>query len=240
MAANTEQLMSTRVLVTGGTTGLGRAMAAALAASGARVVLTSRDRARAQAAAAEIGAIGIELDVRYEASVQAGVAKVYERLEGLDVLVSNAGIGMRSVNPRFMTDPQPFWEVSPDGFRDVVETKITGSFLVARAVAPRMVQAGGGRIVVISMNEQTMTRRGFVRHGCWIRTSWDRRLCGSAPSGPPASTTSGSSRPSSPAEAASGGRQLPVGVGGIGWPNATSLTGSASAGRSSLLTTRSR
>jgi NAD(P)-dependent dehydrogenase (short-subunit alcohol dehydrogenase family) len=165
MTVKRQPLQSTRVLVTGGTTGLGRAMAAALAASGARVVLTSRDRARAEAAAAEIGAIGIELDVRDESSVSAGVEAVYEQLGGLDVLVSNAGIGMRTVNPRFITDPRPFWEVSPDGFRDVVETKMTGSFLVARAVTPRMLQAGGGRIVVISMNEQTMTRRGFVPYG---------------------------------------------------------------------------
>jgi NAD(P)-dependent dehydrogenase (short-subunit alcohol dehydrogenase family) len=165
MAVNSERLQSTRVLVTGGTTGLGRAMAAALAAAGARVVLTGRDRARAQAAAAEIGAIGIELDVRDESSVSAGVAATYDQLGGLDVLVSNAGIGMRTVNPRFITDPRPFWEVSADGFRDVVETKLTGSFLVARAVAPRMLEAGGGRIVMISMNEQTMTRRGFVPYG---------------------------------------------------------------------------
>jgi NAD(P)-dependent dehydrogenase (short-subunit alcohol dehydrogenase family) len=165
MTVKRQPLQSTRVLVTGGTTGLGRAMAAALAASGARVVLTSRDRARAEAAAAKIGAIGIELDVRDESSVSAGVEAVYEQLGGLDVLVSNAGIGMRTVNPRFITDPRPFWEVSPDGFRDVVETKMTGSFLVARAVTPRMLQAGGGRIVVISMNEQTMTRRGFVPYG---------------------------------------------------------------------------
>jgi NAD(P)-dependent dehydrogenase (short-subunit alcohol dehydrogenase family) len=165
MAVKRQPLQSTRVLVTGGTTGLGRAMAAALAASGARVVLTSRDRARAEAAAAEIGAIGIELDVRDESSVSAGVEATYEQLGGLDVLVSNAGIGMRTVNPRFITDPRPFWEVSPEGFRDVVETKLTGSFLVARAIAPRMLEAGGGRIVVISMNEQTMTRRGFAPYG---------------------------------------------------------------------------
>ena len=165
MTVKSDRLQSTRVLVTGGTTGLGRAMAAALAGSGARVVLTSRDRARAEAAAAEIGAIGIELDVRHEFSVSAGVEATYEQLGGLDVLVSNAGIGMRTVNPRFITDPRPFWEVSPDGFRDVVETKMTGSFLVARAVAPRMLEAGGGRIVMISMNEQTMTRRGFVPYG---------------------------------------------------------------------------
>ena len=51
---------------------------------------------------------------------------------------------MRTVNPRFMTDPQPFWEVSPDGFRDVIATKVTGSFLVARDVAPRMLAAAAG------------------------------------------------------------------------------------------------
>jgi NAD(P)-dependent dehydrogenase (short-subunit alcohol dehydrogenase family) len=159
------ELESTRVLVTGGTSGLGKAMAVALVASGATVALTSRDGARAQATAAEIGAVGVELDVRSETSVQEAIETVYERLGGLDVLVSNAGIGMRTVNPRFMTAPQPFWEVSPDGFRDVIETKITGSFLVARAVAPRMIAAGGGRIVMISMNEQTMTRGGFVPYG---------------------------------------------------------------------------
>ena len=72
---------------------------------------------------------------------------------------------MRTVNPRFLTDPQPFWEVSPDGFRDVLDTKAAGCFLVARAVAPLMLADGGGRIVNISMNEQTMVRRGFVPYG---------------------------------------------------------------------------
>jgi NAD(P)-dependent dehydrogenase (short-subunit alcohol dehydrogenase family) len=156
---------STRVLVTGGTSGLGKAMAMSLVSSGASVALTSRDGGRAQATAAEIGALGVELDVRSEASVQEAIETAYERLGGLDVLVSNAGIGMRTVNPRFMTHPQPFWEVSPDGFRDVIETKVTGSFLVARTVAPRMIAAGGGRIVMISMSEQTMTRGGFVPYG---------------------------------------------------------------------------
>ncbi len=165
MTGNAQDLRSTRVLVTGGTSGLGKAMAAALVAAGARVALTSRTEARAHAAAAEIGAAGIELDVRDVRSVESGIDSAYEQLGGLDALVCNAGIGMRSVNPRFMSEPQPFWKVSPDGFRDVVETKVTGTFLVARAVAPRMLAAGGGRIVVISMNEQTMTRAGFVPYG---------------------------------------------------------------------------
>ena len=153
--------------MTGATSGLGRAMAAALTAAGARVAVGGRDAGRAAAVAAELGpgALGVALDVRDEASVRAGVDRVYERLGGLDLLVANAGIGMRTVNPRFMTDPQPFWDVSPEGFRDVVATKVSGSFLVAREVAPRMLADGGGRIVVISMSSQTMTRRGFVPYG---------------------------------------------------------------------------
>jgi NAD(P)-dependent dehydrogenase (short-subunit alcohol dehydrogenase family) len=64
-----------------------------------------------------------------------------------------------------MTEPQPLWEVPTRGFRDVLETKVTGCFLVAREVIPRMLEAGGGQVVTISMNEATMVRRGFVPYG---------------------------------------------------------------------------
>jgi gluconate 5-dehydrogenase len=160
-------LTGTRVLVTGASSGLGLAMAAALAEAGATVAVTSRDQARARATAGELGrgAVAVALDVRDEVSVDSAIEQAYEGLGGLDLLVNNAGIGMRTVNPRFLTEPQPFWEVAPEGFRDVVETKFVGSFLVARAVVPRMLAAGGGRVVTISMNEQTMVRRGFVPYG---------------------------------------------------------------------------
>jgi gluconate 5-dehydrogenase len=142
-------------------------MAEALVAAGARGAVTSRERSRAEAAAVALGpaAVGIELDVRDEASVHAGADDIYERFGGVDVLVNNAGIGMRTVNPRFLTNPQPFWAVAPQGFFDVLETKVTGCFLVARDVVPRMLAAGGGRVITISMNEQTMIRRGFVPYG---------------------------------------------------------------------------
>ena len=155
-----------RVLVTGGTSGLGLAMADALARSGAAVAVTGRSAERAAQAAARLpGAIGIECDVRDEASVARAVEEAWSRLGGIDMLVNNAGIGMRTVNPRFLSEPQPFWKVSPDGFRAVIDTNLTGYFLVAREVAPRMLAAGHGRIVNISMNHATMTRAGFVPYG---------------------------------------------------------------------------
>src|SRR4051794_22895781 len=157
-----------RALVTGSTSGLGHAMASALAAAGAAVAVTGRSAERAEAAASGLPgprAFGLALDVRSEASVSACVDEVWARLGGIDLLVNNAGIGMRTVNPRFLEEPQPFWAVAPDGFRDVLETKVTGCFLVASAVVPRMLSAGGGRVVNVSMNRETMVRAGFVPYG---------------------------------------------------------------------------
>ena len=164
-AAN--RLNGVRVLVTGATSGLGAAMAAALVHAGARVMVTSRDQDRAEATSTDLGtsAIPCRLDVRDERSVAACLDRAHQAWGGVDVLVNNAGIGMRTVNPRFLSDPQPFWSVEPGAFRDVVDTKLVGCFLMARAVVPSMLQAGGGRVVNISMNEQTMTRRGFAPYG---------------------------------------------------------------------------
>jgi gluconate 5-dehydrogenase len=160
------EIVARRVLLTGGTSGLGLAMASALAHAGASVVLTGRDAGRAEQVAATLpGASGLGLDTRDEASVSAAVQAAAGRLGGIDLLVNNAGLGMRTVNPRFMTEPQGFWQVSPDGFRAVVETNLTGYFLVAREVTPLMLAAGRGRIVNVSMNHATMTRRGFVPYG---------------------------------------------------------------------------
>jgi gluconate 5-dehydrogenase len=153
--------------VTGATSGLGAAMAAALAEAGARVMITGRSHARAEETAMELGSstIPCQLDVRDERSVAACVSRARDAWGAIDMLVNNAGIGMRTVNPRFLSEPQPFWEVTPAGFRDVLETKVAGCFLMAREVLPMMLSEGGGRIVNISMNEETMVRRGFVPYG---------------------------------------------------------------------------
>lgn len=129
------------------------------------MAVTGRDAPRTAEVAAELGAAGIAFDVSDPDDVERGVQAAEERLGGLDLLVNNAGLGMRSVNPRFLTDPQAFWEVAPPAFEAVVATNLTGYFLVARAVVPRMLAAGRGRIVNVSMNLETMVRRGFVPYG---------------------------------------------------------------------------
>lgn len=159
-------LDGTRVLVTGGTSGLGLAMATALARAGAAVVLTSRSAERAAATAAQLpGAAGIAADARDEAAVARAVEQAWTQLGGIDLLVNNAGLGMKTVNPRFMIEPQGFWQVPADGFRAVLDTNLTGYFLMAREVTARMLDAGEGRIVNISMNHSTMNRHGFVPYG---------------------------------------------------------------------------
>ena len=160
-------LEGVRALVTGGTSGLGFAMSRALAEAGARVVLTGRTEERVQDAAAQIGhdATGLVMDVRDEQSVSNGADRALTTLGGIDVLVNNAGIGMRTVNPHFMTEPIGFWQVTPDGFRDLLVTNVVGYFLVARAVVPHMLEAGYGKIVNISVSETTMRRRGFTPYG---------------------------------------------------------------------------
>ena len=153
-------------LVTGGTSGLGLAMATALAGAGLRVAVAGRSGERAAEAAEPLpGAFGVELDVRDEHSVARAVETAWSRLDGIDLLVNNAGIGMRTVNPRFLTEPRGFWTVSPDGFRDVIATNLTGYFLVARAVVLRMLAVGRGRVVNVSVSDTTMTRAGFVPYG---------------------------------------------------------------------------
>jgi len=159
-------LDGTRALVTGGTSGIGLAMAGALARAGARVVITSRSAERAAEAAARLpGVLGLAADARDEVSVARVADQAWSHLGGIDLLVNNAGLGMRTVNPRFMVEPKGFWEIPPEGFRAVIDVNLTGYFLMARELTPRMLDARSGRIVNISMNHTTMNRRGFVPYG---------------------------------------------------------------------------
>lgn len=166
-----------RVLITGASSGLGLAMAEALCRAGAQVAITGRNEERLREAEGRLVAqarargwpegnvLASRMDVRDERSVRESVAALSRAFDGIDLLVNNAGIGMRTVNPRFQVEPKPFWTVPPDKFADVMVTNVLGYFLVARAVVPAMVARGQGKIVNVTINRSTMTRPGFTPYG---------------------------------------------------------------------------
>ena len=107
----------------------------------------------------------MQADVTVAGDVERLVARALDISGRIDVLVNNAARGMRFVNPRFMTDPQPFWEADPEAWGLVIETNIVGVFLMSRAVVPHMLAAGGGSIINVTINHSTMVRRGFSPYG---------------------------------------------------------------------------
>lgn len=145
-------------------------MTDALLEAGATVALASRPGARLEETVSKRLSLGqkvvaLPMDVRDPDSVEKAARSVISEFGGVDVVVNNAGIGMRVVNPRFFDRPMPFYFVTPENFADVIATNLTGYFLVSRAFAPYFVEAGAGRFINISMNYETMKRRGFVPYG---------------------------------------------------------------------------
>jgi len=131
-------------IVTGGNGGIGLGMAKGLAQAGARVAIAARNETKSRAAVAELSGLGSEaiavaVDVADEASVEAGIRAVLDRLGRIDVLVNNAGINIRK-------QPQ---EYTLAEWRSVLDTNLTSAFLCSRAVYPLMKAAGGGKIINI-------------------------------------------------------------------------------------------
>jgi NAD(P)-dependent dehydrogenase (short-subunit alcohol dehydrogenase family) len=158
-------------IVTGGGRGLGRSIALAYAQAGADVVISAARNADEAEAVAELGSSlpgsirAVQADVTVAGDVERLVARALDISGRIDVLVNNAARGMRFVNPRFMTDPQAFWEADPEAWALVIETNIVGVFLMSRAVVPHMIAAGGGSIINVTINHSTMVRRGFSPYG---------------------------------------------------------------------------
>ncbi|MDA8116475.1 MAG: SDR family NAD(P)-dependent oxidoreductase [Actinomycetota bacterium] len=165
-----QSIEGVRAVVTGATSGLGEAMADALLEGGAHVAFASRPGERLEAAVQQrrrrgLKAVAAPVDVRDAVAVRAAAERAVDELGGLDIVFNNAGIGMRTVNPRFFQEPKPFWEVPVEGFVNVINTNLIGYFLVARAFSPYFIDQGRGRFVNVSMNHETMKRRGFVPYG---------------------------------------------------------------------------
>ena len=113
-------------VVTGGGRGLGAAMAIGLARTGYRVVVTAaNERAEIEAVATEAGidrVHAIVADVTREDECERVVEAALTRFGSLDVLVNNAGRGMKYISEAFMTEPTHFWEADPNAWRLVIDT----------------------------------------------------------------------------------------------------------------------
>jgi 3-oxoacyl-[acyl-carrier protein] reductase len=129
-------------MVTGGTRGIGRAIAAALAGAGARVAVLGREQARAEAAAAAIGGAtrGFACDVADDAQVTAAVAAVEQALGSVDILVNCAGVTRDNV---FLRLSDADWDL-------VLEANLKGAFRTIRAASRGMMKRRWGRIVNVS------------------------------------------------------------------------------------------
>jgi 3-oxoacyl-[acyl-carrier protein] reductase len=133
-------------LVTGGSRGIGLAIARGLVADGVHVAVTGRSDAHLSAARPHIEAAGpgsvetLQADVRRHDDITRAVDATVARFGGLDILVNNAGVGI-------FTDVA---SMTPEQWNEVIETNLTGVFNACRAALPHMRRRGGGFIINIS------------------------------------------------------------------------------------------
>jgi 3-oxoacyl-[acyl-carrier protein] reductase len=133
-------------VVTGGSRGIGLAIARALAAAGGKVIVTGRDEQALAALTGESPSLhGVRADVREPGGAERAVEEAERRFGGLDVLVNNAGIGVFA----------SVADMDPDDWRRVIDTNLTGTFFSCRAAIPALKRRGGGWILNISSLSST-------------------------------------------------------------------------------------
>jgi 3-oxoacyl-[acyl-carrier protein] reductase len=133
------KLTGAKVLVTGGSSGIGRGIAELLIQRGAKVAISGRDENRLRAAATDIGAIALQGDVSIEADAVRIVRDAITALGGYNVLVNNAGIGAFA----------PLLDITADEMRHVWEVNVLGPTLMARESAKHFVAMKYGNIINI-------------------------------------------------------------------------------------------
>jgi gluconate 5-dehydrogenase len=130
-------------IITGGSKGLGLAMAAGLASAGANVMLVSRNASDGELAATQISqqygvkALTYSADVVNQTQMEEMAKKAFEAFGSIDILINSAGINIRGAID----------ELRPEDFTQVMEVNVTGTWLATRAVTPYMKSAGKGSII---------------------------------------------------------------------------------------------
>jgi 3-oxoacyl-[acyl-carrier protein] reductase len=133
-------LKNSVALITGGSSGIGRAIAQSLAASGARVAITGRDQRRLAETARELGVHAIQADVSVEADVERTYREILQQFGDLDILVNNAGGGVF----------KNLVDFERKEFEAVFATNVLGAMLMGREAAKLFIKRQRGNIVNIS------------------------------------------------------------------------------------------
>ena len=151
MSSTSAPARARTALVTGGSRGIGLAIAQAFVSSGIAVAITGRDARALAAARHQLGenVLTVTADIQDDGEAAKAVDTAAERLGGLDVLVNNAGVGVFSAVAE-MTTAQ---------WRQVIETNLSGVFYCCRAALPHLRRRGGGWIINIS---SLASRNAFV------------------------------------------------------------------------------
>ena len=132
-------LKGATALVTGGSSGIGLAIAKTLTEAGTKVAITGRDEKRLAGASKAIGAHPIHADVAKEADVLRTYKELFQKLDHLDILVNNAGFGVIT----------PLVDMDLASFEKVFATNVTGAMLMAREAAKHFIERNSGNIVNI-------------------------------------------------------------------------------------------
>lgn len=152
-----------RVLVTGGSSGIGEGTARLLIQRGTRVAICGRDVGKLERAAADMGASGIRADVSREDDVIRLVSETVERLGGLDAVVNNAGFGSF----------RPLVDLAEAEMQRVWDTNVKGAMLVAREAARHFIRRGvRGSIVNVA---STAAQRGFAGGTAYVASKFALR-----------------------------------------------------------------
>ncbi|MBN8997071.1 MAG: SDR family oxidoreductase [Rhizobiales bacterium] len=153
-------LVGRRIVVTGASRGLGRAMAIALAAAGARIAATGRDRAALGETLATIRdaggeAEGFALDITAAPAVDAFAQDIWSAWDGIDVVFANAGISL----------VKPALETTDAEFARVMEANLMGTFRTLRAFGRPMLARGAGKLVTVTSDIGLRGSAGWVAYG---------------------------------------------------------------------------
>lgn len=169
-------LAGKRALITGSTRGIGRAIAEAMIASGARVIISSESEEDTQRVASDLGQAGITANVTDDQALAALVDGAIAELGGLDILVCNAGITGR---------PGPFAQIDMTDFDRVMALNLRSQVVLSNLALPHIADAGGGSVVLIAsisalrgngaINAYALSKAGVVQLARNLAVEWGPR-----------------------------------------------------------------